>query len=55
VRETEIQEAVPIRSAPMSEATSTSCGGLELLANNLVDLAVVARNMESMHRAEQWI
>jgi hypothetical protein len=39
----------------MLEATSTSRGGLELLDDNLVDPAVVARNLESMHRAEQWI
>jgi hypothetical protein len=37
VREPEIEEAAPIRSAPMSKATSTSCGGLELLDDNLID------------------
>jgi hypothetical protein len=36
----------------MSEGTSTSRGGLELLNDDLVDPAVVARNMESMRRAE---
>jgi hypothetical protein len=46
VCETEVQETAPIHSAPMSEATSTSRGGLELLADNLVDPAVLARNME---------
>jgi hypothetical protein len=55
VREPEIEGATPIRSAPMSEMASTSCGGLELLDDNFVDPAVVARNMESMRRAEQWI
>jgi hypothetical protein len=55
VREPEVQEATPIRSAPMSEATSTSRGGLELLDDNLVDPVVIARNMESMRHAEQWI
>jgi hypothetical protein len=39
----------------MAGATSTSREGLELLDDNLVDPAVVARNMESMRRAEQWI
>jgi hypothetical protein len=33
----------------------TSRGGLELLADVLVDPAVVARNLESMRRAEQWM
>jgi hypothetical protein len=48
----EIQDAEPIRSAPMSEAATTSRGGLELLADDLIDPAMVARNMESMRRAE---
>jgi uncharacterized membrane protein len=39
----------------MSEAVATSRGGLELLADNLVDLATVARNLETMRRAEQWM
>jgi hypothetical protein len=55
VREPEVQEAAPIRSAPMSEATSTSRGGLELLDDKLVDPVVIARNMELMRHAEQWI
>jgi hypothetical protein len=42
VRSPEIQDAEPIRSAPMSEAAATSCGGLELLADDLVNPAVVA-------------
>jgi hypothetical protein len=54
VRSPEIQDAELIRSAPMSEAAATSRGGLELLADDLVDPAVVARNLESMRRAEQW-
>jgi hypothetical protein len=40
---------------PMSEATTTSRDGLELLADDLIILAAVARNMESMRRAEQWM
>jgi hypothetical protein len=55
VRSPEIQDTEPIRSTPMSEATATSRGGLELLADDLIDPAMVARNLESMHRAEQWM
>jgi hypothetical protein len=55
VRSPEIQDAEPIHSAPMSEAAATSRGGLELLADDLIHLAVVARNLESMRRAEQWM
>jgi hypothetical protein len=55
VRSLEIQDAEPIRSAPMSGTATTSRGGIELLADDLVDLAVVARNLEAMHRAEQWV
>jgi hypothetical protein len=51
----EIQDAEPIRSAPMSEAAATSRGGLGLLADDLIDPAMVARNLESMRRAEQWM
>jgi uncharacterized membrane protein len=55
VRSPEIQDAEPIRSAPMSEATTTSRGGLELLVDDLISPAAVARNLESMRRAEQWM
>jgi hypothetical protein len=55
IREPVIEEAVPIRSAPMSKTTSTSRGGLELLDDNLIDPAVVAQSMDSWHRTEQWI
>jgi hypothetical protein len=55
VRSPEIQDAEPIRSAPMSEATTTSRDGLELLADDLISPAAVARNLESMWRAEQWM
>jgi hypothetical protein len=47
----EIQDAEPIRSTPMFEAAATSHGGLELLADD----ATVARNLEAMQRAEQWM
>jgi hypothetical protein len=55
VGEPVIEEVALIRSTPMSETTSTSRGGLELLDDNLIDLAVVARSMESWHRTELWI
>jgi hypothetical protein len=55
IRSPEIQDAEPIRSAPMLEAAMSSGRRLELLADDLVDPPVVARNLESMHRAEQWM
>jgi hypothetical protein len=55
VRSPEIQDAEPIRSAPMFEATTTSRDGLELLVDDLISPAAVARNLESMWRAEQWM
>jgi hypothetical protein len=55
VHSPEIQDAEPIRSAPMSEATTTSRDGLELLADDLISLAAVPCNLESMRQAEQWM
>jgi hypothetical protein len=55
VRSLEIQDAEPIRSAPMSETTTAGRDGLELLADDLINLAAVARNLESMRWAEQWM
>jgi hypothetical protein len=55
VRSPEIQDAEPIRSAPVSGAATSSCGGIELLADDLVDPATVARHMEAMCQAEQWM
>jgi hypothetical protein len=55
VRSPKIQDAEPIRSAPMSEAAAASCGGLELLADDLINPATVARNLESMRWTEQWM
>jgi hypothetical protein len=55
VRSPEILDAEPICSAPMSETAVTSRGGLELLADDLIDPVMVARNLESMHRVEQWM
>jgi uncharacterized membrane protein len=55
VRSLEIQDVEPIRSVPMSGATTTNRGGMELLADDLIDPAAVARNLEAMRRAEQWM
>jgi hypothetical protein len=55
VRSPEIQDAEPIRSAPMTEATKSSRGGIELLADDLVDPATVAWHMEAIRQAEQWM
>jgi hypothetical protein len=51
----EIQDAEPIRSAPMPGAATSSRGGIELLADDLIDPAAVARHLEAMHQAEQWM
>jgi hypothetical protein len=53
VRSPEIQDAEPICSAPMSGAASSSRGGLELLADDLVDPVMVARHLEAVRQAEQ--
>jgi uncharacterized membrane protein len=55
VRSPEIQDAEPIRSAPMTEAATSSRGGVELLADDLVDPAMVARHLETVRQAEQWM
>jgi hypothetical protein len=55
VRSPEIQDAEPIRSAPMSGAATSSRGGIELLADDLVDPAAVARHLEAMRQAKQWM
>jgi hypothetical protein len=39
----------------MPDVASSSRGGLELLDENLVNPTVIALNMESWHRTEQWI
>jgi hypothetical protein len=51
VRSPEIQVAEPIHSAPMSKAATSSRGGIELLADDLVDPAAVACNLEVMRSA----
>jgi hypothetical protein len=55
VRSPEIQDAEPIRSAPMTEDATSSHGGVELLADDLVDPATVARHLEAVRQAEQWM
>jgi hypothetical protein len=55
VRSPEIQDAEPIRSAPMSEAATSSRGGIELLADDLVNPATVARHLEAVRQTEQWM
>jgi hypothetical protein len=55
VRSPEIQDAEPIRFAPMTEAATSSRGGIELLADDLVDPATVARHLEVVRQAEKWM
>jgi hypothetical protein len=55
VRSPELQDAELIRSAPMTEAATSSLGGVELLADDLVDPATVARHLEAVRQAEQWM
>jgi hypothetical protein len=39
----------------MYEAATSSRGGIELLADDLVDPAAMVRNLEAMRRAEKWM
>jgi hypothetical protein len=55
IRSPEIQDAEPIRSAPMTEATASSRGGIELLADDLVEPTMVAKHLEAILQAEQWM
>jgi hypothetical protein len=55
VHSPEIQDAEPIPSVPMTEAATSSRGGVELLADDLVDPATVARLLEAVRQAEQWM
>jgi hypothetical protein len=55
VRSLEIQDAEPICSAPMLEGVPTNRGGLELLSDDFITPATVARNLETMHRTELWM
>jgi hypothetical protein len=51
----EIQDVEPIRSEPMTEAATSSRGGIELLADDLVDPETVAQHLEAVRQAEQWM
>jgi hypothetical protein len=55
IRSPEIQDGEPICSAPMTEAAASSRGGIELLADDLVDPATVARHLEAVRQTEQWM
>jgi hypothetical protein len=55
VHSSEIQNAEPIHSAPMSGTATSSRGGIELLADDLVNPAAVTRHLEAMRQAEQWM
>jgi hypothetical protein len=55
IRSLEIQDVEPIHSAPMTEAPASSRGGVELLVDDLVDPATVARHLEAIRQAEQWM
>jgi hypothetical protein len=55
IRSPEIQDVEPIRSAPMTEAATSSHGGIKLLADDLVDPATVARHLEAVRQAERWM
>jgi hypothetical protein len=39
----------------MTEAATSSRGGIELLADDLVDPAMVVRHLEAVHQTEQWM
>jgi hypothetical protein len=55
VHSPEIQDAEPICSTPMTEAAMSSRGGVELLADDLVDPTMVAKHLEAVRQAEQWM
>jgi hypothetical protein len=52
VRSSEIQDAEPICLAPMSGAATSSYGGIEMLADDLVDPAAVRRADTANQRGE---
>jgi hypothetical protein len=52
IRSPEIQDTEPIRSAPMTEATASSRSGIELLADDLIEPATVAKHLEAILQAE---
>jgi hypothetical protein len=55
IRSPEIQDVEPILSAPMTEAATSTHSGVELLADDLVDPSTVARHLEAVRQAEQWM
>jgi hypothetical protein len=55
IRSPEIQDAEPICSAPMTEATASGRGGIELLADDLIEPATVAKHLEAIRQDEQWM
>jgi hypothetical protein len=55
IRKAIVEEIVPLRSVPMQESGSSSCEGLKLLDDELIDPAVVVLNLESWHHTEQWV
>jgi hypothetical protein len=55
IRSSGIQDAEPIPFALMTEAPASSRGGVELLADDLVDPATVARHLEAVRQAERWM
>jgi hypothetical protein len=52
VRSPELQDAEPIRWRQWQKHAAASRDGLELLADDLINPAMVARNLESMRRAD---
>jgi hypothetical protein len=55
VRSAEIQDAEPIRLEPMTEAATSSRGRIGLLLDDLVNPETVARHLEAVRQAEQWM
>jgi hypothetical protein len=55
VCEVVIEDAVPLRSAPMPETGTSSHGDLELLDDDLIDPAFVSLSMDLWHHIENWI
>jgi hypothetical protein len=51
----EMQDAEPIRSAPMTKAATSSRSGTKLMVDDLVDPVTVARHPEAVRLAEQWM
>jgi hypothetical protein len=39
----------------MTEAAASSRGGIELLTDDLVDPTTLARHLEAVRQAEQWM